>query len=289
MRLIYAEADGFPGLIVDSYDGHLVLQAHHPGIAWYKVIWWIFLRRLVQPKSITLRNDSDVCRWEGLPLEVEVISVPAGACGDPGRAVAISGGCQAWPKNGYVFRSAGKSSGNRSLAGGDVLDCFSYQGGFALQCGPVCRPGGRGGVVRPFPGLAQDNARLNQLDNIEWVQANCFDFLKAAVAGGEKYDLVILDPPAFAKSRADKQAAGKGYRDLNRRALQLLKPGGVLITCSCSYNLGADAFLEVLRQAGRESRRQARLIECRGAARDHPALLALPESSYLKCVLAMVV
>jgi len=108
------------------------------------------------------------------------------------------------------------------------------------------------------------------------------------VAGGQKFDLVILDPPAFAKSRADKLAAFKGYRDLNRRALQLLKPGGVLITCSCSYNLASDAFLEVLRQAGRESRHQARLIQCRGASRDHPALLSLPESSYLKCNFAMV-
>ena len=290
LRLIYAEADGFPGLIVDSYDGHLVLQVHHPGIARLQGDLVDLLHRLVQPKSITLRNDSDVRRLEGLPLEVEVIS------GDlPERVVIQEGPLQFLvdvrhgQKTGMFLDQRENRQATAAWAGGDVLDCFSYQGGFALH---AARSAGRVVAVEssaPSLRLAQDNARLNQLDNIEWVQANCFDFLKAAVAGGEKYDLVILDPPAFAKSRADKQAAGKGYRDLNRRALQLLKPGGVLITCSCSYNLAADAFLEVLRQAGRESRRQARLIECRGAARDHPALLALPESSYLKCVLAMVV
>ena len=290
LRLIYAEADGFPGLIVDSYDGHLVLQVHHSGIARLLGDLVDLLRRLVQPKSITLRNDSDVRRLEGLPLEVEVIS------GDlPERVVIQEGPLQFLvdvrhgQKTGMFLDQRENRQATAAWADGDVLDCFSYQGGFALH---AARSAGRVVAVEssaPSLRLAQDNARLNQLENIEWVQANCFDFLKAAVAGGQKYDLVILDPPAFAKSRADKQAAGKGYRDLNRRALQLLKPGGVLITCSCSYNLGADTFLEVLRQAGRESRRQARLIEVRGAARDHPALLALPESSYLKCMLAMVV
>ena len=173
-------------------------------------------------------------------------------------------------------------------AQGEVLDCFSYQGGFALHAARSARHVVAVESSAPSLQMAQENARLNQLDNIDWIQANCFDFLKAAVAAGQKYDLIILDPPAFAKSRADRQAAFKGYRDLNRRALLLLKPGGVLLTCSCSYNLAADAFLEVLRQAGRESRRQARLIECRGAAQDHPALLSLPESSYLKCNVAML-
>ena len=288
-RLIYAEADGFPGLIVDSYDGHLVLQVHHSGIARLLGDLVDLLHRLVQPKSITLRNDSEVRRLEGLPLEVEVIF------GDvPERLVIQEGPVQFLvdvrhgQKTGMFLDQRENRQAAAAWAQGEVLDCFSYQGGFALH---AARSASRVVAVEssaPSLRLAQDNARLNQLDNVEWVQANCFDFLKAAVAGGQKFDLVILDPPAFAKSRADKQAAFKGYQDLNRRALQLLKPEGVLVTCSCSYNLAADAFLEVLRQAGRESRRQARLIECRGAARDHPALLALPESSYLKCIMAMV-
>jgi 23S rRNA (cytosine1962-C5)-methyltransferase len=288
-RLIYAEADGFPGLIVDSYDGHLVVQVHHPGITRLLADLVDLFHQQVQPKSITLRNDSEVRRLEGLPLEVEVIS------GDlPERLVIQEGPLQFLvdvrhgQKTGLFLDQRENRQATAAWAQGEVLDCFSYQGGFALHAARVASRVIAVESSAPSLRLAQDNARLNQVDNVEWVQANCFDFLKAAVADGQKYDLVILDPPAFAKSRADKTAALKGYRDLNRRALQLLKPEGVLITCSCSYNLASDAFLEVVRQASREARRQARLIECRGAARDHPALLALPESSYLKCFFAMV-
>jgi 23S rRNA (cytosine1962-C5)-methyltransferase len=289
LRLIYAEADGFPGLIVDSYDGHLVMQVHHPGMARLFEVLVDLLHHLVQPKSITVRNDSEVRRLEGLPLEVEVISGQV-----PENLLVQEGPLQFWvdvrhgQKTGMFLDQRENHRAAAAWAHGEVLDCFSYQGGFALHAARAAKHVVAVESSAPSLHLARENARLNQMENIEWVQTNCFDFLKTAVAAGQHYDLVILDPPAFAKSRADRQAAFKGYRDLNRRALLLLKPGGVLVTCSCSYNLAPDAFLEVLRQAGRESRRQARLIECRGAARDHPALLSLPESSYLKCNVVMV-
>lgn len=289
-RLIYAEADGFPGLIVDSYDGHLVMQVHHPGMARLQSDLVDLLHRLVQPQSITVRNDSEVRRLEGLPLEVQVLSGQV-----PERLVIQEGPLQFLvdvrhgQKTGMFLDQRENHQATAAWSQGEVLDCFSYQGGFALHAARSARHVIAVESSAPSLGMAKENARLNQVDNVEWIQANCFDFLKAAVAAGQTYDLVILDPPAFAKSRADRQAAFKGYRDLNRRALQLLKPGGVLITCSCSYNLAADAFLEVLRQAGREARRQARLIECRGAARDHPGLLSLPESSYLKCIVTIAV
>jgi 23S rRNA (cytosine1962-C5)-methyltransferase len=130
---------------------------------------------------------------------------------------------------------------------------------------------------------AQENARLNGLDNLEPVKENVFAFLKQAVGGGRRFDLIVLDPPAFAKSRRDRESAVKGYHEINRRAFQLLNPGGVLITCSCSYNLSEPEFLEILRRAAAEAHRQARIIERRSASRDHPALLSLPESLYLKC------
>ena len=168
------------------------------------------------------------------------------------------------------------------------MDCFSYQGGFALHAARHARHVVAVESSAPSLQMAQENARLNQIDNIDWIQANCFDFLKAAVAAGQKYDLIILDPPAFAKSRADRQAAFKGYRDLNRRALLLLKPGGVLLTCSCSYNLAPEQLSGCPAPGRPGVRRQARLIECRGAAQDHPVLLSLPESSYLKCNVAML-
>jgi 23S rRNA (cytosine1962-C5)-methyltransferase len=288
-RLIYAEADGFPGLIVDSYANHLVVQVHHPGMTRLFGVLLDLLLDLVQPESITLRNDSEVRRLEGLPLEVEVIFGQL-----PDRLVVHTGPVQFLvdvrhgQKTGMFLDQRENHLITSAWSQGEVLDCFSYQGGFALHA--AMSAGQITAVESSAPSLhlAIENARLNKINNIEWVQANCFDFLKAAVSHGPRFDMVILDPPAFARSRADRQAAFKGYRDLNRRALQLLKPGGVLLTCSCSYNLAPDAFLEVLRQAGRESKRQARLIECRGAAKDHPALLSLPESSYLKCLVAMV-
>jgi 23S rRNA (cytosine1962-C5)-methyltransferase len=261
---------------------------HHPGVARLQEDLVSLLHRLVQPKSILLRNDSEVRRLEGLPLEVQILfgSVPE-------RLVIQEG-----PRQFLVDLRHGQKTGmfldqrDNHLAAaawsqGEVLDCFSYQGGFALHAAGSARHVVAVDSSAPSLRLAQENARLNQIDNVDWIQTNCFDFLKAAVAGGQTYDLVILDPPAFAKSRADRQAAFKGYRDLNRRAFQLLKPGGVLITCSCSYNLSLDAFQDLLRQACQDAGRQARLIACRGAAPDHPALLSLPESSYLKCLVAM--
>ena len=289
LRFIYAEADGFPGLIVDSYDGHLVIQVHHAGIAKLLDLLLDLLHQFLTPKSVTLRNDSEVRRLEGLPLEVQVVSGQV-----PERLVIQEGPVQflvdvrRGQKTGMFLDQRENHQIAATWAQGDVLDCFSYQGGFALHAARSARHVVAVESSAPSLQMAQENARLNELDNIEWIQGNCFEFLKGAVTSGQQYDLIILDPPAFAKSRADRQAAFKGYRDLNRRALLLLKPGGVLVTCSCSYNLSPENFLDVLRQACRESRRQARLIECRGAARDHPALISLPESSYLKCNVAMV-
>lgn len=288
-RLIYAEADGFPGLIVDNYAGHLVMQVHHPGFDRLLLELLPLFHRLLPVQSITWRNDSEVRRLEGLPPEVKTVY---GAV--PERLIIQEGPLQflvdvnRGQKTGLFLDQRENRREAAAFAQGEVLDCFSYQGGFALQAARRAR---RVMAVESSAfslQMAQENARLNDLSNIDWIQGNCFDFLKSAVNAGQQYDLIILDPPAFAKSRADRPGAMPGYRDLNRRAFQLLAPGGVLVTCSCSYNLGLHDFLDLLRQAARAAGRSARLIECRGAARDHPPLLALPESSYLKCILAMV-
>ncbi len=285
-RLIYAEGDGFPGLIVDNYGGHLVIQVHHAGMARCLPELLPLLHELLPVHSITLRNDSEVRRLEGLPLEVETIY------GQLPEMVLIQEG-SLWlgvdvlrgQKTGLFLDQRENRQVAAHWAAGDVLDCFSYQGGFALQAALRAK---RVVAVESSPGslaMARENARRNGITKVEWVQSNCFEYLKTAVAAGQSFDLIILDPPAFAKSRADRGAAARGYRELNRRACQLLKPGGVLVTCSCSYNLDLEAFLALLRQAAWDAGRPARLIECRGAARDHPALLELPESSYLKCVI----
>ncbi|AEB09826.1 class I SAM-dependent rRNA methyltransferase [Desulfobacca acetoxidans] len=283
-RLIYAEADGFPGLILDNYDGHLVFQIHHPGMARLLPQLIDLLQPLLRPQSITLRNDSEVRRLEGLPLEIEVIRGEL-----PERLLVQEGTVQFWvdvrggQKTGLFLDQRENRLAAAAWAQGEVLDCFSYQGGFALHVASHAQHVVAVESSALSLGLAQDNARLNRMHNVDWIQANCFDFLKKAHASSKFYDLIILDPPAFAKSRADQPAAFRGYQDLNRRALQLLKPGGIFITCSCSYNLSQETFLGLLRQAAQDARRQVQVIECRGAAKDHPTLLALPESTYLKC------
>jgi 23S rRNA (cytosine1962-C5)-methyltransferase len=285
-RLIYGEADEFPGLVVDHYAGHLAVQALHPGMERLLPEITEILREHCSPASITLRHDAEVRRLEGLPLEVKAI------WGEPPPRVEVKEG----PVRLYVDLRRGQKTGlfldqqeNRRAAAawsrGEVLDVFSYQGAFGMHLAPkadrVTLVEASGAALD----MARANAGLNGLDNLEYVRENAFNFLKLAVAAARRFDLIVLDPPAFAKSRADKTGAVKGYREINRRAFQLLKPGGVLVTCSCSYNLSEAEFLEVVRQAGAEAGRRARIIERRGAAKDHPGLLSLPESLYLKCLI----
>ncbi|MFZ5453387.1 MAG: class I SAM-dependent rRNA methyltransferase [Thermodesulfobacteriota bacterium] len=283
-RLIYGEADGFPGLIVDHYAGHLALQVLHPGMEAVLPEMIDILTEYLTPLSITLRNDVEVRRLEGLPREVatvrgELPPLVEVAAGGVRFLVDLRGG----QKTGLFLDQRENHLAAATYAQGEALDCFSYQGGFALhlarQCKKVTLVESSGAALS----RAQENARLNHLDNLEPVKENVFAFLKEAVAQGRRFDCIVLDPPAFAKSRRDRESAIKGYLEINRRAFQLLNPGGVLITCSCSYNLSEPEFLEIVRQAAADAHRQARLIERRGASRDHPALLSLPESLYLKC------
>jgi 23S rRNA (cytosine1962-C5)-methyltransferase len=283
-RLIYGEADGFPGLIADNYAGHLVFQVLHPGLE--KVLPEIIdlLKTSLSLKSITLRNDVEVRSLEGLPLEVSTIwgelpPLVEVKEGDVRLLVDIRDG----QKTGLFLDQRENRVAAAAYAQGEALDCFSYQGAFALHLARYCRKVTLVESSAPALARAQENARLNGLENLEPVKENVFNFLKKAVAGGQRFDLIVLDPPAFAKSRREREGAVKGYHEINRRAFQLLNPGGVLITCSCSYNLSEPEFLEIVRRAAAEAHRQARLIERRGASRDHPALLSLPESLYLKC------
>jgi 23S rRNA (cytosine1962-C5)-methyltransferase len=283
-RLIYGEADGFPGLIVDNYAGHLVFQVLHPGLERHLPEIMDLLKTKNFPNSITLRNDVEVRSLEGLPLEVATIwgelpPLVEVREGDVRLLVDVKGG----QKTGLFLDQRENRVAAAAYAKGEALDCFSYQGAFALHLARLCRKVTLVESSAPALTRAQENARLNGLDNLEPVKENVFAFLKQAVGGGRRFDLIVLDPPAFAKSRRDRESAVKGYHEINRRAFQLLNPGGVLITCSCSYNLSEPEFLEILRRAAAEAHRQARIIERRSASRDHPALLSLPESLYLKC------
>src|SRR5438309_11377895 len=171
-------------------------------------------------------------------------------------------------------------------ARGEALDVFCYQGGFALhlaeQCGKVT------GVdsSRPALEIAEKNAALNGRE-IEWIEANAFDLLRDYAAAGRQYDCIVLDPPAFAKSKRNLETAFRGYKELNLRALKMLRPGGLLVTCSCSYHVSPAEFLAMLAEASRDSHKNIRILENRSQARDHPMVLTIPETAYLKCVIAI--
>lgn len=284
-RLIFGEADGFPGLVVDNYNSHLAIQTLHPAMERRLPELLELLQRRLAPASITLRHDAEVRLLEGLPLEVRTVY------GELPLRVEVREG----PVRLLVDVRHGQKTGlfldqreNRLAAGllarGRVLDAFAYQGAFALHMA------GRADHLTLVESsaaalaLAEENARLNAVSNLELVRDNVFSFLKKAVSEGKHFDTIVLDPPAFAKSRQDRPAAIRGYTELNRLAFQLLNPGGLLVTCSCSYNLREEEFLDLVRRAAVAAGRQARMLERRGAAKDHPGLLSLPESLYLKCL-----
>jgi 23S rRNA (cytosine1962-C5)-methyltransferase len=285
-RLIYGEADGFPGLVVDSYGGHLALQTLHPGMERRLPEIMELLTAHLSPLSLTLRHDAEVRLQEGLPLLVETVLGEL-----PPRVEVREGSVRLWvdvrngQKTGLFLDQRENRLAAAAFGQGEVLDAFAYQGAFAMHLAPGAQRVTLVDSSGPALAVAQDNASLNGFNHVDLVKANVFVFLKEAVAAGRRFDCISLDPPAFAKSRRDRDAAYKGYKEINRRAFQLLNPGGVLITCSCSYNLSEPEFLEIVRAAAADAHRQARLVERRGAAKDHPALLSLPESLYLKCLI----
>jgi 23S rRNA (cytosine1962-C5)-methyltransferase len=285
-RLLFGEADGFPGLVVDCYADHLALQAHHPAMERLLPEIIEMLVRALSPASITLRHDAEVRQLEGLPLEVRTVwgELPDTVQIQEG-GVRLLADIKRGQKTGLFLDQRENRAAAACFSRGEVLDAFAYQGAFALHLAPRAR---RVTLVESSDAAlarARENAGLNGLNNLEMVRANVFAYLKAAVAAGARFDLIVLDPPAFARSRRDRAAAYRGYKEINRRAFQLLNPGGTLVTCSCSYNLSEPEFLEIVREAAADAGRQARVVERRGAARDHPALLSLPESLYLKCLI----
>jgi len=170
---------------------------------------------------------------------------------------------------------------------GEALDVFCYQGGFALHVAPKCSIVTGVDSSRPALEVADKNSELNGLQ-VEWIEANAFDLLRDYAAGGKLYDTIVLDPPAFAKSKKTLEQAMRAYKELNLRALKMLRPGGTLVTCSCSFHVGPAEFLQVVASAAVDAHKTLRLLENRGQAKDHPVLLTVPETSYLKCAIFSV-
>jgi 23S rRNA (cytosine1962-C5)-methyltransferase len=289
-RLIYSEGDLVPSLIVDVYDRVLVLQTLSQGTETLKSLFVEMLVEQFNPLTIIERNDVRVREFEGLELRSGVLY------GDPPHEIEINqhgvrfvvsplGG----QKTGAFLDQRENYLAARTVAHGRALDCFTCNGGFALHLAPSCESVLAVDISGDAIAAAERNAELNGAGNVEFRTANVFDALREMESAGERFDTIILDPPAFAKSRATVKSAARGYKEINLRALKLLNPGGVLVTCSCSYHMSEDLFLEILADAVLDARRRVQIIERRGQSRDHPVLLGVPETHYLKCVIARVV
>jgi len=289
-RVIFSEADFLPGLIVDRYNDILSLQILTQAIDANPVRETVIsqLAEQLKPASVIERVDPRVRELETLPprasglLQGEKTATTFSMNGVQFQFDALEG-----QKTGAFLDQRENYAAAAQYSKGEALDVFCYQGGFALHLAAVCDQVTGVDSSRPALEVADQNADLNGRE-IEWIEANAFDLLKDYASSNRRYDTIVLDPPAFAKSKRDLDAALRGYKELNLRALKMLRAGGILVTCSCSYHVGQGAFVEMLSAAALDAHRTLRLIEVRGQAKDHPVLLNVPETAYLKCFIAGV-
>jgi 23S rRNA (cytosine1962-C5)-methyltransferase len=288
-RLVYSEGDLLPSIIIDRYDDVLVLQTLSQGSEKVKPLIVELLAEQFTPRAIIERNDVRVRQHEGLELIAGTLYGEAPAefeIQQDGVRFLVS------PLSGQKTGSFLDQRENRIAAGavahGRALDCFTFTGAFALHLAPVCDSVLGIDISAEAIRSAGRNAELNNANNVEFREANVFDALREMEAAGERFDTIVLDPPAFAKNRASVKPAVRGYKEINLRAIKLLKPGGVLITCTCSYHMSEELFLGIIAEAANDAHRILQLVEKRTQASDHPILMGVPETFYLKCVIARV-
>ena len=289
-RVIFSEADFLPGLIVDRYNDLLSIQTLTQAMDAEPVRSVIVaeLSERLKPASIAERVDPRIRELEQLPprpsglIQGEKTSTVVTMNGVRFHYEALEG-----QKTGLFLDQRENYAAAARFASGEALDVFCYQGGFALHLAQSCSRVTGVDSSRPALEVADRNATLNGRD-IEWVEANAFDLLRDYADAGRRYDTIVLDPPAFAKSKSNLETALRGYKELNLRALKMLRPGGILITCCCSYHVSPAQYLEVVGDSARDVHRNLRIVEKRGQATDHPILLTVPETEYLKCMVACV-
>ena len=287
-RVVHGEADLLPALIVDRYADCLVVQTLSQGMDAAKEHIVSCLEEIFHPRAIVARNDVAVRTKEQLPLESAVWQGEAPECvsvrmnGLTLRADLLRG-----QKTGIFLDQRENYLAVRNYAaGGRALDCFTSTGGFALHLASKCESVEAVDSSVSALATAQANAEANGIANVHFREADVFDFLASVK---RSYELIVLDPPAFTKSRRNLEAAVTGYKEINLRALRLLAPGGILVTCSCSHHLSEAMFLELIAQASLDANRTLRVLERRTQAQDHPILLTVPETHYLKCLILEVV
>ncbi len=285
-RLIHAEGDLLPGLIVDRYGDWLVVQFLDQGMDRLTAEIIDILQVLLAPKGILARNDVTVRAKEDLPLEKRVLAgevperVEVSMNGLTCRADLLGG-----QKTGVFLDQRENYLAARRYAKGRVLDCFAGIGGFALHLSSACESVQAIDSSAAALDLAKENAAINGLTNIAFHEADVLDYLPGLVAARQNFDMVIVDPPAFAKSRSALEGAARGYKEINLRALRLLGKGGILVSCSCSHHMSEAHLLEVIAAAGLDCGKQLRVLERRTQSQDHPILLTVPETHYLKCLI----
>lgn len=283
-RLIFGEGDLLPGIIVDRYGDTLVLQTLTHATDAMKPLLVDILKEAVRPKGILQRNDARVRRLEGLeeirsvlwgevPEEIEIVE----------EGIRFSVDLMRGQKTGFFLDQGENRVAARKYASGTALDCFTNTGAFALHFAPRCESVTGVDVSAESLELARRNCELNGFRNVDFIERNVFDYLREMESGKRSFDLICLDPPAFARNRKALAGARSGYKEINLRALKLLKPEGTLITSSCSYHMSEGDFFDLICEAARDCHRYIQVLEKRGQATDHPVLAGMPETHYLKC------
>jgi 23S rRNA (cytosine1962-C5)-methyltransferase len=289
-RLVYSEGDLLPSLIIDRYDDVFVMQNLAQGTEAVKQSLVELLVEEFAPRAVFERNDVKVRLFEGLesvsgalfgtaPEELEILQH-----GLRFLVAPLSG-----QKTGSFLDQRENRLAARELAHGRGLDCFTFNGAFALHLADRCERVTGKDISADAIAIARRNAELNGIGNVDFREANVFDALREYEQSGERFDTIVLDPPAFAKNRASIKAAARGYKEINLRALKLLNPGGVLVTSTCSYHMSEEMFLQLLAAAANDAHRRVQIVAKRTQASDHPILLGMPETYYLKCVIARVI
>jgi 23S rRNA (cytosine1962-C5)-methyltransferase len=288
-RLVHGEADRLPGLVIDRYGDYLSMQTLDQGMDRAKPEIVSAVQELFAPKGIVERNDVPVRKRETLPLQSGILAgevpgiVPVEMNGLKLHADLVHG-----QKTGIFLDQRENYVAAARYSRGRALDCFTSSGGFALHMSARCDSVEAVDSSEASLKAAELNRAANQIPNVEFREADVFEVLAGYASARRRFETVVLDPPAFAKSRDNLDRAVSGYKEINRRALELLGPGGVLITCSCSHHLSEAALLEIVATASLDTGRALRVLERRTQSQDHPILLTVPETLYLKCLILEV-
>ena len=299
-RLAFSEADALPGIIADKYGDLVILQLLTKGLdnAETRTLVTEVLRETLEPKSIIERPDPRIRELEQLstpssvPLYAADVESPLLSTSFCLNGLTFHYDANAGQKTGAFLDQRENYAAAARHAHGKALDICTYQGGFALHLAQVCPRVTGVDISRAALEVAEKNLAVNAAQlkdaSVEWIEANAFDLLRDWSVSGAVYDTIVLDPPAFAKSKRAVEGALRGYKELNLRAMKMLRPGGTLVTCSCSHHVSLADFQQIVAAAAGDAGRRVRLIERRGAAADHPVILTIPETEYLKCLICTV-